>query len=102
MEFDEWILCFNFRLTFFLSCHLSLSLPSGLWRHCAVQGGILSGDAAGATKDVLLLDAASLSLSMETAGALDVSEEFASICKPFVLGKRRRCRIESIFRLLND
>ena len=36
----------------------------------AVQGGILSGDAADATKDVLLLDVASLSLGIETAGGI--------------------------------
>ena len=36
----------------------------------AVQGGILSGDAAEATKDVLLLDVASLSLGIETAGGI--------------------------------
>lgn len=36
----------------------------------AVQGGILSGDAAEETKDVLLLDVASLSLGIETAGGV--------------------------------
>jgi len=35
-----------------------------------VQGGILSGDAAEATKDVLLLDVASLSMGIETAGGV--------------------------------
>merc|ERR1712232_1204759 len=36
----------------------------------AVQGGILSGDAADATKDVLLLGVAPLSLGIETAGGV--------------------------------
>ncbi len=36
----------------------------------AVQGGILSGDGAEATKDVFLLDVAPLSLGIETAGGV--------------------------------
>merc|ERR1711981_571670 len=36
----------------------------------AVQAGILSGDAADATKDVLLLDVAPLTLGIETAGGV--------------------------------
>jgi heat shock protein 5 len=36
----------------------------------AVQGGILSGDASEATKDVLLLNLAPLSLGIETAGGV--------------------------------
>ena len=35
-----------------------------------MQGGILSGDVAAATKDVLLLDVAPLSIGIKTAGGI--------------------------------
>lgn len=72
---------------------------------CNAKGGILSGDAAEETKDVLLLDVASLSLGIEVRGVdvhvdvdVDAARHATAVLSLRVEVRRCTCRSSHVLR----